>query len=132
MVLDRRVHPIRFLIGGRDAEFISSFEEIFTAERVRIFCTPVRTLRDNAFAERFAGTARRECLERMVILGRRHLEGVLAEYVAHHNQHRPHRALDQLAPPRVERPPPISDPEPAQLQRRDAVFGLIHEHRLVA
>ena len=29
---------------------------------------------------RVIGTTRRECLDRMLILGRRHLEGVLAEY----------------------------------------------------
>ncbi|MDA8314265.1 MAG: integrase core domain-containing protein [Actinomycetota bacterium] len=43
-------------------------------------------------------TMRRECLDRMLILGRRHLEAVLAEYVGHYNSHRPHRALDQRAP----------------------------------
>jgi len=32
----------------------------------------------------------------------------------------------------VEPPPPISDPEPLELRRTDAVFGLIHEYRLVA
>ncbi len=48
----------------------------------------------------------------MVILGRRHLEHVLAEYVAHYNEHRPHRALDQQAPLRVgTRPVPIGNPD---------------------
>jgi len=68
----------------------------------------------------------------MLILGRRHLERVLAEYVVHYNDHRPHRGLNQLAPLNVEPPPPLSDPEPAQLRRRDAAFGLIHEYRLAA
>ena len=44
------------------------------------------------------GTIRRECLDRMLILGRRHLEAVLAEYVEHYNSHRPHRSLSQRAP----------------------------------
>jgi len=68
----------------------------------------------------------------MLILGRRHLERVLAEYVFHYNDRRPHRALGQLAPLNVEPRPPISDPEPRNLRRRDAAFGLIHEYRLVA
>jgi len=29
----------------------------------------------------------------MLIFGRRHLERVLAEYVVHYNEHRPHRGL---------------------------------------
>ena len=88
--------------------------------------------RANAFVERFVGTVRRECLDRLLIFGRPHLQRVLAEYVVHYNEHRPHRALGQLAPLTVERPSPTSDPEPAQLQRRDAVLGLINEYRLVA
>ncbi|MGA7417525.1 MAG: integrase core domain-containing protein [Acidimicrobiales bacterium] len=132
MVLDDRAHPVRFLIRDRDTKFTSSFDEVFKAQGVRIIRSPVRAPRANAFAERFVGTVRRECLDRMIILGRRHLEGVLAEYVAHYNLHRPHRALGQLAPLTVQRPLPISDPVPAQLQRRDAIFGLIHEYRLVA
>ena len=49
-------------------------------------------------AERFVGTIRRECLDRMLVLGRRHFEVVLAEYVEHYNSHRPHRSLGQRAP----------------------------------
>jgi len=33
----------------------------------------------------------------MLILSRRHLEEILAEYVVHYNEHRPHWALGQLA-----------------------------------
>jgi hypothetical protein len=43
---------------------------------------PVRAPRANAFAERWVGIVRREVLDRMLILGRRQLEMVLASYVA--------------------------------------------------
>jgi putative transposase len=132
MALEDRAHPVRFLIRDRDAKFTSSFDEVFRAAGIRIIRTPVRAPRANAFAERFVGTVRRECLDRMLIFGRRHLERILAEYIAHYNDHRPHRALGQLAPLTMDSPPPIDDPEPAQLRRRDAVFGLIHEYRLAA
>jgi len=132
MVLEDRVHPVKFLIRDRDTKFTSSFDEVFRAEGIRIIRTPVRAPRANAFAERFVGTVRRECLDRMLILGRRHLERVVGEYVVHYNEHRPHRSLVQLAPLNVEPPPPIGDPGPQDLRRKDAVSGLIHECRLVA
>ena len=132
MVLEDRVHPVKFLIRDRDTKFTSSFDEVFRAEGIRIIRTPIRAPQANAFAERFVGTVRRECLDRMLIFGRRHLERVLAEYVVHYNEHRPHRALGQLAPLNVEPPPHLSDPEPRDLRRSDAAFGLIHEYRLVA
>jgi transposase InsO family protein len=132
MMLEDRVHPLKFLIRDRDTKFTSTFDEVFRAEGIRIIRTPIRAPQANAFAERFVGTVRRECINRMLIFGRRHLERVLAEYVVHYNEHRPHRALCQLAPLTAEPPPPISDPEPSKVHRSDAVFGLIHEYRLVA
>ena len=132
MSLEGRADSFKFLIRDRDTKFTSSFDEIFRADGIRIIRTPIRAPRANAFAERFVGTVRRECLDQMMILGHRQLERVLAEYIAHYNRHRPHRALGQQSPLNVEPPPPIIDPEPAKLRRRDAAFGLIHEYRLVA
>jgi hypothetical protein len=68
----------------------------------------------------------------MVIFGRRHLGQVLAGYIAHYTGHRPHRALGQQAPLLPIIPPAGDHPAPTQLQRNDAVFGLIAEYRLVA
>jgi len=132
MVVAERALPVKFLIRDRDAKFTSSFDEVFRAEGIRVIRTPVRAPRANAFAERFVGTVRRECLDQMLIFGRRHLEQVLAEYIDHYNGHRPHRALDQQAPLLPSIPPAGDHPAPTQLRRSDAVFGLIHEYRLVA
>lgn len=99
--------------------------------RIRIVRTPIRAPRANAFAERFIGTIRRECLDRMLILGRRQLEVVLAEYVDHYNGHRPHRALQQASPLRMSPVPPLaSSPDATRLRRSDRLDGLIHEYTL--
>ena len=92
--------------------------------------TPVRAPRANAIAERWIGTVRRELLNRILILNRRHLTAVLAEHVTHFNHHRPHRALKQAAPLRS-LPPPAS-PSQVHLRRRDLLGGLIHEYAQVA
>jgi transcription initiation factor TFIIIB Brf1 subunit/transcription initiation factor TFIIB len=57
----------------------------------------VRAPKARAHVERCVGTVRRECLDRILILGRRHLEQVLAAYVAHCNEHRPDRTLHRAA-----------------------------------
>jgi hypothetical protein len=46
-------------------------------------------------------TLRADCLDRIFILGRRHLEHVLQVYRRHYNEHRPHRALHLLPPNRA-------------------------------
>ena len=89
--------------------------------------------RANAICERVIGTIRRECLDRMLILGCRHLETELAEYVKHYNSHRPHRSLSQRSPSAPDSlPAPIDDIDHARVRRTDRLGGLVHEYRLVA
>jgi hypothetical protein len=81
-------------------------------------------------AERWVGTVRRELLDRILIVNRRHLTAVLTQYVAHFNHHRPHRALQQAAPLRS-LPLPAA-PSQSHIRRRDLLDGLIHEYTQVA
>ena len=71
----------KFLIRDRDALFAGSFDLVFGSEGLRVVKTPVRASRANAFAERWVGTLRRECLDWLLVVGRRHLEAVLREYM---------------------------------------------------
>jgi putative transposase len=121
----------RFLIRDRDATFTAGFNEVFRSEQILVIRTPLRAPRVNAFAERFVGTIRRECLDRMLIFSQPQLEAVLTEYVDHYNGHRPHRSLEQRAPlssaPTL---PPASPPGVRQLRRSGRLGGLIHEYEL--
>jgi putative transposase len=71
-----RQEPIRFLIHDRDSKFTAAFDEVFRSEGIRTIRTPVRAPRANAFIERWIDTVRRECLDRLLIVNRRHLENV--------------------------------------------------------
>jgi putative transposase len=133
MELADQTNPVKFLIRDRDSKFTASFDAVFAADGTRIIKTPVQAPRANAICERIIGTIRRECLDRMLILGRRHLEAVLAEYVEHYNSHRPHRSLSQRPPADSDATPPtIADVDAARLRKADRLGGLIHEYRMVA
>jgi putative transposase len=90
--------PPRFLVRDRDSKFTRDFDEVFRSQGIRVIKAPVRAPKARAHAERWVGSVRRECLDRILILGRRHLQHVLATYTVHYNDHRPHRALGQRAP----------------------------------
>jgi putative transposase len=126
-----RSEPIRFLIHDRDSKFTAAFDEIFHSEAIRIIRTPVRAPRANAYVERLIGSIRRECLDRILILNRRHLERVLPAYIYHHNSHRPHRSLNQR-PPELREPIPTPVTDLGRIQRRDVLGGLIHEYKAAA
>jgi putative transposase len=121
---------VKFLIRDRDAKFTVAFDAVFAAVGVRIIKTPVRAPRANAIAERWVGSARRECLDRMLVAGERHLRLVLGEYADHYNSHRPHRSLQQEPPAgRADSPVGITD---MRVLRRDRLGGLIYEYAQVA
>jgi transposase InsO family protein len=131
MDLDDRGQRPRFLIHDRDAKFGRAFEAVFRSEGLRVIRTPPKAPNANAHIERWIGTVRRECLDRLVIFSRRQLEHVLRVYVRHYNEHRPHRALDLHAPvPTTKRADPVA---PAiAIRRRDLLGGLIHEYEALA
>jgi putative transposase len=130
MDLGDLVARFRFLIQDRDTKFTHSFDAVFGSEGIRILRAPVGAPQTNAFAERWIGTVRRELLDRMLALGRRQLETVLAVYVTHYNEHRPHRALGQASP--LTAVPPTAPAGDMRVVRVDRLGGLIHEYAQVA
>ena len=84
--------------------------------------------------ERWVGSVRRECLDRLLILGRRQLEHVLRVYVRHYNRQRPHRALDLNPPDSRTRSADEANtyPQAIHIDRRDLLGGLIHEYERAA
>jgi transposase InsO family protein len=132
MDLDERGQRPCFLIHDRDTKFSRAFDSIFQSEDVAVIRTPIRAPNANAYAERWVGSVRRECLDRLPIFGRRQLEHVLRVYVCHFNQQRPHRALELRPPDRrggLDPPPAARTP---QVRRRDLLGGLLHEYELAA
>jgi putative transposase len=134
MDLDDRSQRPRFLIRDRDTKFSRAFDSIFQSDGIEIVRTPIQAPNANAYAERWVGSVRRECLDRLLIFGRRHLEHVLHVYIRHFNQQRPHRALDLQPPDRGggTDPPPTATPYTLQIRRRDLLGGLLHEYEAAA
>ena len=119
----------RFLIHDRDTKFTTAFDKVFRSEGITTIHTPVRAPQANAYAERFVRTVRSECLDWLLILGRRHLEHVLRSYTAHYNAERPHRALALLPPAGSNKP---NERSANTIERHDLLGGLIHEYRAAA
>ena len=74
-------------------------------------------------------TARTEVIDRMLIVGERHLRTVLSGYEAHYNGRRPHRSC-QLRPPRPDHP--VAGLSQQRIRRRAVLGGLINEYERVA
>ena len=118
--------------ADRGLEGTWSFDAVLLTEGIRTILTPVQAPNANAFAERWIRSVRSECLDWILIPGRRHVEQVLQDYADHYNHHRPHRGLE-LRPPERASPSASTDrSESIRVRRRDRLGGLLHESRLAA
>jgi putative transposase len=107
MDLGEQVIRFRFLVRDRAGQFSAAFDAVLADAGIDVVKIPPGCPRANCFAERLVLTVRTEVSDRMLIFGKRHLRSVLAQYSAHYNRQRPHRAL-QLRTPRPQAPVPKS------------------------
>src|SRR6476659_6936555 len=129
MDLGEHVARFRFLVRDRASQFTASFDAVLADAGIEVVKIPPRCPRANCFAERLVLTVRTELTDRMLIFGEQHLRRVLAEYSAHYNTQRPHRAL-HLRPPHLEQTVPDLGYE--RIKRRPILGGLINEYEAAA
>jgi transposase InsO family protein len=127
-------HPYRFLIRDRDSIFSAEVDSQLKAFSLRVLRTPPRAPQANAYCERLVGTVRRECLDFMIPLGKKHLGKILSEWVTHYNQGRPHSSLGPGIPEPVGMLPRRSrgrhfSAKDCKVASRAILGGLHHEYR---
>jgi putative transposase len=128
--LGGRFKDIKFLLRDHGSNFTPSFDAVFQATGTRILRSAVQAPRTNATCERLAGTLRREVLDRVLILGERHLRAVLIEDQVHYNTARPHQGIAQRVPdeePDAARAT-VTDIDRQQIRRKPVLGGLINEY----
>jgi putative transposase len=126
-------HRFTHLIRDRDAKFGTAFDTVFASIDIQIMLTAPQAPRMNAFAERWIGSFRRECTDRILITGERHLRHVLDVYVTHYNAGRSHQGNGMRL--RAPNDGPNTIPFPTQIdtiQRRQCLGGLLNEYRPAA
>jgi putative transposase len=121
----------RYLIHDRDPLFTRSFAEILRAAGVQAVRLPARSPNLNAYAERFVGSVKRECLGKVIPLGEAHLRRIVSEYVEHYHRERNHQGLSNRL---IEQAPAaVAAGADAPIVCRERLGGLLkHYHREAA
>jgi transposase InsO family protein len=88
----------RYLIHDHDRVWGADFGQRASGLAIKSLRTPIQAPRANSIAERWVGTARRECLDHLIPISECHRRRVLAEFVDYYNHDRPHRSLGLQAP----------------------------------
>ena len=122
--LDELGVPVRFLIHDHDHKYGGGSDLVFEAGGMAVIRTPIAAPMANSHMERQIGSTRRECLDWLLILNRRHLERVLTVWFEHYNRARPHRGLDLQTP--IARSDPVLMSGQVTCDRR--LGGLLREY----
>ena len=87
-------HPYRYLIHDRDSVFSAGLDSDWKGFGLRVWKTPIRAPKANAYCERLIGTIRREYLDRTLFWTTVDLEAKLTEFQHYYNGHRTHAGLE--------------------------------------
>jgi putative transposase len=99
---DGFLRDAHYLILDRDPLYTASFRNLLRDSGVKLVRLPARSPNLNAFAERFVGSVRAECLARIVRLGERHLRATVRAFLDHYHEERPHQGLNNtLIAPKI-------------------------------
>jgi putative transposase len=93
MIFDQEPVKPKYLLRDRDSKFVKDFDAILASEGITVTPIGVRAPNQNAVAERFVQSVRRECLDHFVVFGEAHLRHIMSEYLIYYHQHRPHQGL---------------------------------------
>jgi putative transposase len=95
-----------YLLRDRDHAYGPAFRQRVKGMGIAEILTAPSSPWQNPFAERLIGSIRRECLDHVLVLSKRHLRRILARYFSYYHGARTHLALQKDAPDgrRIERP----------------------------
>ncbi len=80
---DGFLRDMHYVILDRDPLYIAAFRDLLRDSGVKPLLLPARRSNLNAFAERFVGSIKSECLDRFVPLGEKHLRAGIRAFMDH-------------------------------------------------
>jgi putative transposase len=98
---------------------------ILRAAGVKCLKLPPQRPNLNSFAERFVLSIKRECLDKLVPLGERHLRLAISEFVEHYHLERNHQGLDNRLITEIGASA-NDNADPAAIEHRQRLGGLLN------
>jgi putative transposase len=112
----------------RDPKFTQAFRGLLRGEGIKSIRLPPRSPNLNAYIERFFGSLKPECLDRLILFGERSLRNTVREYLADYHTERNHQGLDNELIVPLERPPDTD----ASIEATERLGGLLRSYRRAA
>jgi len=116
------------LICDRDRKWSGPVRQLLVDAGIRVVQTPFQAPNANAHAERFVRSIKSECLDRVIVLGERHLRQAIREFMAHYHRERNHQGLRNEL---IEASTPVPG-DGRRIRRRKRLGGLLNYYARAA
>ena len=118
----------RYVLMDRDGKFCPAFQAILKTECVKPVLLPAKSPDLNSHLERFHGSLKSECLDRMIFFGETSLRNAVREFLAHYHGERNHQGLNN----RILEPGEEVGRDCGEIQSRERLGGLLRYYRRAA
>ena len=118
----------RYLIMDRDSKFSESFRAFLSKEGVEPVRLPPRSPNMNAHLERFFGSLKSECLNRLILFGENSLRNAVGQFLFHYHTERPHQGLGNELIESIEHPQDVSK----KIETTERLGGLLRSYNRAA
>jgi putative transposase len=115
------------VIRDGDKKYGERFDAVFEAEGVEVKRVGPFAPNMNAYAERWVQSVQQECLNHFLVFGEAHLRHILAEYMAHYNEERPHQGVGNR--PLKGPDPPEGPMDSGEVACEERLGGLLRHYR---
>ena len=125
---DGALRPQSVLICDRDRKWSRPVRQLLVDAGIRVVQTPYQAPNANAHAERFVRSIKSECLDRVIVLGERHLRQTIREFITHYHRERNHQGLENEL---IETSPTVEG-DGRRIRRRPRLGGLLNYYARAA
>ena len=116
----------RYLLRDRDRTFAPYFRRRVQGMGTKEVITARKSPWQNPYVERFIGSARRDCLDHVIVLNEKHLKRILSSFLNYYHKDRTHLGLGKGAP--LSRPVQQKPTDSAKVIELPRVGGLHHRY----
>jgi putative transposase len=128
MFIGEQPVPPKYLIQDNDGKFVKEFDAILKDEGVTTVRIVPRSPNMNAYAERFVGSIKGECLSQFMVFGLEHLRYLIKEYLIHYHQERAHQGVGNVLLSGTP-PPPVARVTTEDVVCEERLGGLLKHYR---
>ena len=119
---DSFLRGMSYLIIDRDSKYTDQFRALLKDEGVDSVRIPARSPNCNPIAERFVRSIKEDCLERMILFGRKALVRATREYIIYFHGERNHQGLGNDL---IEPGPEVGEVA-GEIERKERLGGLLN------